>query len=488
MKNHLGAMCSVAAALVRKEFLFWFQGAPCTPGPSARTLRLGNRVREIKIEITMRLRSRTLAVLVLIFLEAALAPGRASANQGAGPTGAVQPKTAANPTPVAANSTAAATSNPAPANNTQAPPQTTPAKIVSVHPQDAPDSKQFALGNTIVVTLDDAALLKKGTPTNPMGLFLDGSFMNGIDALPVPNAPNALQFHLQYTAANQDAWSQLFGRKMRTFGVDEKVLITVGLKDGSSVAEDPYSLTLKFLPDGWAKLLLGLSMALAAATWMLGRHSSMLRDSGAPRTDGRLGTYSLGRTQMALWFVTIVFAFLFIYAVTGVAPPITQGALVLMGIGAGTALGASAIDQNNQTASSTSLVQLTGEQLSLQNQIQTLAQQIAAAPPGDPNLAALQGQQQTATQRLQAVNAQLAQTRALQVAASGGLIEDILTDINGVSFHRLQIVAWTLVLWVLFLSSLFGKLTMMDFDTTQLTLLGISGGTYLGFKLNEKQS
>jgi hypothetical protein len=112
----------------------------------------------------------------------------------------------------------------------------------------------------------------------------------------------------------------------------------------------------------------------------------------------------------------------------------------------------------------------------------------AAAQPGDPNLAPLQAQQQAATQRLQAIDAQLSQTAAPQVAASEGLISDILTDVNGIGFHRLQIVAWTLVLWVLFMSSLFDKLTMMGFDATQLTLLGISGGTYLGFKLNEKQS
>jgi len=29
---------------------------------------------------------------------------------------------------------------------------------------------------------------------------------------------------------------------------------------------------------------------------------------------------------------------------------------------------------------------------------------------------------------------------------------------------------------------------MVDFDTTQLALMGVSGSTYLGFKLQEKQS
>jgi len=372
----------------------------------------------------------------------------------------------------------------------------TAAKVVKVEVQNAsgpvtPEQERlpFSLGDTLIVAVDNAAPLKKATATNPLGLFLNGLFINGIDALAVPNDPNDFQFQLEYTAANRDAWSQLFGCKTRNLGADCKVVAAVGLKDGSAVAEgSTQPLDLMLLPGIWAKFILVIPFLLAVATVILGRRSSMLRDTGAPRTDKKLGTYSLARCQMALWFVTIVFAFLYIYAVTGVVTAITTGALILMGIAAATALGAAAIDQNNQTASSTSLVQLSAERLSLQNQTQALDQQIKAAPQGDPNLAALQAQQQTVAQRLKAVNDQLAQTGPPQVAASEGLIKDILTDINGICFHRLQIVAWTVVLWVLFMSSLFGKLTMMDFDTTQLVLMGISGGTYLGFKLNEKQS
>jgi hypothetical protein len=374
-------------------------------------------------------------------------------------------------------------------------PEATTAKVVSVRVLDPSGNEvkikpgdvaqEFALGNTLVVTLDHTELLKPGTDQNPTGLFLNGLFIDGVQAAPVANAPNALQFQLQYTEANRDAWSRLFGCKMSLSSRNCDFRVTVGLKDGTSMAtESTDSLALEFLPNAWAKLWLGISLVLAAATLILAVRSSILRDSGTPRTDGKLGTYSLGRTQMALWFVTIVLAFLFIYAVTGVVPPITQGALVLMGIGAGTALGASAVDQSNQA--SASRAQLTSNMSSLQNQIQTLTTQIAAMQPNDPNLADLQAQLQTAKQNLDDVNPQLAP--APQMAASEGFVRDILTDVNGVSLHRLQIAAWTLVLWFLFMTSLFGKLTMMDFDATQLTLMAISGGTYLGFKLNEKQS
>ena len=82
----------------------------------------------------------------------------------------------------------------------------------------------------------------------------------------------------------------------------------------------------------------------------------------------------------------------------------------------------------------------------------------------------------------------LKQIPSTKVAASEGIVEDLLSDVNGISFHRLQILGWTLVFWFVFMNSIFKKLTMVDFDATQLALMGISGSTYIGFKLQEKQS
>lgn len=65
---------------------------------------------------------------------------------------------------------------------------------------------------------------------------------------------------------------------------------------------------------------------------------------------------------------------------------------------------------------------------------------------------------------------------------------DILSDENGVSFHRLQIVAWTIVLKVIFIYRVHTKHEMPDFDAQLLGLMGISSGTYIGFKFPEKQA
>jgi len=51
--------------------------------------------------------------------------------------------------------------------------------------------------------------------------------------------------------------------------------------------------------------------------------------------------------------------------------------------------------------------------------------------------------------------------------------------------HRFQIVVWTLILGVVLVSEVLTKLAMPVFDTTLLTLIGISSGIYLGFKVSK---
>src|SRR6185369_34142 len=65
---------------------------------------------------------------------------------------------------------------------------------------------------------------------------------------------------------------------------------------------------------------------------------------------------------------------------------------------------------------------------------------------------------------------------------------DILTDANGITLHRFQIVIWTVVLGTLFVYGVYRDLTMPEFSGTLLALMGISSGTYLGFKIPERQN
>jgi hypothetical protein len=51
---------------------------------------------------------------------------------------------------------------------------------------------------------------------------------------------------------------------------------------------------------------------------------------------------------------------------------------------------------------------------------------------------------------------------------SRGFIPDILSDSSGYSFHRFQIFAWTIVLGIMFISSVYNKFTMPEFSATLL--------------------
>ncbi len=442
-------------------------------------------MRPLDILVLKRLR-----ILVCVMLVAESAYSQTADS----PKGASSKSAAAQSTPPVSNSALAERPAPTPATT-----QNQSAKEVALSGVEVTDPKadqtEVALGKFVILKLDTPweVILKQQTPTNKLGLFINDLFMKGLEPMPMPEHPNWVMFQLKQLKRNDDnreAWSVLFGRKSFFFGTrqNDEIALTIGLQDGSWGAKNPQILYLEYLPDWRSWLVLPISFLVAVTTIVLGVKGSMLRDSGDPRTDGKKGTYSLGRFQMAVWFVTVVFAFLFAYAVTGDTSPIPQGTLILMGIGAGTALGAAAIDLNKRTASKTDRINWTSEKAALPQQIQDLQSRITSAPTGDPNLPLLHQPLLTAQQRLLTVSAQLSRIPATEVAASEGFILDLLSDENGISFHRLQVFGWTLVFWAVFVSMLFKKVTMVDFDATQLALMGISGSTYLGFKLQETQS
>jgi hypothetical protein len=69
---------------------------------------------------------------------------------------------------------------------------------------------------------------------------------------------------------------------------------------------------------------------------------------------------------------------------------------------------------------------------------------------------------------------------------SKGFVYDVLNDGLGISVHRLQLLVFTAFMAVYFIVDVTTKLRMPEFDTTMLTLMGISGGMYVGLKTTEQ--
>src|SRR5262249_20266254 len=68
---------------------------------------------------------------------------------------------------------------------------------------------------------------------------------------------------------------------------------------------------------------------------------------------------------------------------------------------------------------------------------------------------------------------------------SENFLTDIVSDANGMSFHRFQMAVWTLVLSVIFIKEVYENLAMPVCNTTLMGLVGLSAGTYLGLKIPE---
>lgn len=70
---------------------------------------------------------------------------------------------------------------------------------------------------------------------------------------------------------------------------------------------------------------------------------------------------------------------------------------------------------------------------------------------------------------------------------SRGFFADVLSDCNGVRFHRFQLCAWTLLLGLIFAATVYDDLMMPEFGDSLLALAGISGATHVSFTYLERE-
>jgi hypothetical protein len=74
---------------------------------------------------------------------------------------------------------------------------------------------------------------------------------------------------------------------------------------------------------------------------------------------------------------------------------------------------------------------------------------------------------------------------------SKGFFMDLISDEKGVSIHRLQNVLWTIIVGVIYISSVYDRKILPDqtiINNQLLGLMGISAGTYLGLKTSENKN
>ena len=164
------------------------------------------------------------------------------------------------------------------------------------------------------------------------------------------------------------------------------------------------------------------TLLLSLAFCVLANHTSLLRDNATTNAAGvPTGTYSLGRTQMALWLVLTIAGFIFIWLTLGqFLNVITAPVLVLLGINGATGLAAIQLNRPGQATATTQ-----------------------------------------------------------------SFFSDILCDGDGPKLQRIQVLAWTVILAIIFIWNAVANFVFVSFDTNLLLLMGIANTVYLGFKPTE---
>jgi hypothetical protein len=354
-----------------------------------------------------------------------------------------------------------------------------------------PEARAVALGDIVTVEGSNLDSLFDATCANRrVVLFLNNWPITDVTPMPPANpADGKLNFKLvtklRGTDTTPDTWLPILGKP--GFGA-VPVRVSIGFVNGYAMAATPGAATavLDFtvLPASWFACWAAIFLAmLGLFVWMV-RSSNVLRDA-APNTPGG-GTYSLSRTQGAFWFFIILAAYLFIGLVTGdFSNSINSTALILLGIGAGTVLGSAAIDVQKDTDRAkaetiSATADITAKIAAAEARTVQLTVEIAA----EADAAAKLTKTAERTEQI-ALTANLQSRLDKLNGKSEGFLIDILSDANGISFHRFQIFVWTVVLGLIFVVAVYQNLAMPTFNTTLMGLLGLSAGTYLGLKIPE---
>lgn len=339
---------------------------------------------------------------------------------------------------------------------------------------------EVELGDVLAVKLSDVAkLYAKPCEGKKIVLYLDGRPLKGLTPFP-PSDPgrNELLFVLRTNGA-PDAWSHVLGQPTLAHRL---VTVSVGFEDQFPLKGSNGNLPqieLDVVPTLWLVLWLGLFLVMIGGFFYCALHTNIVRD-GNPTggTWDSLGTYSLAKSQGAWWFFVVLAAYLLIGIVTGdFVQSLNSTALILLGIGAGTVLGAAAIDASKS-----------GDEDERRTQAQALDARITAIETRLREIQAVENAPATLLAEQAELSNELATKRSQYrklVRSSENFLIDVLSDANGISFHRFQMAAWTLVLSVIFVKGVYETLAMPVFDTTLMGLLGLSAGTYLGLKIPE---
>ena len=214
--------------------------------------------------------------------------------------------------------------------------------------------------------------------------------------------------------------------------------------------------------------------------------TAIIRDPDGPLRPDGCRQFSLAKAQMAFWFFLAAGAYLMLWLLTGRLDTLTPQTLTLIGIGSLTALGSTFI---TRSVGGSEARPIDIRRKPRDGELSTVV------------IARLEKEEQALVTESQQLSGTTAHERAAEVAAALELVryeiaylrkhffmqlmEDWLAENGQIALHRFQMLVWTLILGIIFVSRVVYELKMPEFSDTLLGLMGISAGTYIGFKVPE---
>jgi hypothetical protein len=303
------------------------------------------------------------------------------------------------------------------------------------------------IGDRILVKVDSLATLMKLADDNISNIKLKINDTVFSDLTPLRKVDDhTLEYELLKNDKNSAQWDSLSAHvKRMVFPV--RVSLVVANQDDSKLKISGYDfrLILQTFRTG-ATLLVVVAIIFGVTFFKLGKHDARLRSYGPD------SPYSLALVQMAVWYCVVTLAYTYLYTINGIPPTLNNSIMILIGISSVTALGARIVDSSNVTKKES------------------------------------EGAEKSTDKGLYSAVKEGGLTEKMEKMTSKGFLSDILSDEYGFALSRYQIVIWTLVMLYIFVKDVLSLGLLHDFSDGELFLMGISSGSYVGYKLQENPS
>ena len=238
----------------------------------------------------------------------------------------------------------------------------------------------------------------------------------------------------------------------------------------------------------WFMIIYGL--AIVAGMTLLGLQTNMLRGLMSRRRPNGKYQLSLSHVQLAIWFVVVFGAYIYLWVITGSLNTLSTSGLYLVGIAIVTSLGSTAIqgmstsDKEVMAYNNTLAPRLEMDRATVWALVDQ-AEAVARQKWEQMQHSGISGSDTASQDAFRNWDDLRRQKEYLATPLIYRWLVDLLSENGEVTLHRFQMLAWTVGLAFIFCVRVFADLTMPTFPGEVLTLMGISAGTYLGFRVPE---